>query len=109
MNKGFGSGGRSKDDNFLGWGGINKSDTEQEGAGDTNLKSVRGARRAEGEERYVEVRAPSPMGDKTSVPYQTVLPRYSDAAEKAIEREEIPKEHEKRVREYFESLNGGGK
>ena len=105
----FGSGGRSKDDNFLGYGGINTSDTEQEGQGDTNIKAVRGSRRAEGEEFYVEVRAPSPMGDRTSVPYQRVLPKYRDAAEKAIERDEIPKEHEKRVREYFESLNGGGK
>ena len=47
------------------------------------------------------------MGDRTSVPYVRVLPKYKDAAEKSIERKEIPKEHEKRVREYFESLTGG--
>ena len=49
------------------------------------------------------------MGDRTSVPYQKVLPKYREAAEKAIDRDNIPKEHEKRVREYFESLAGGKK
>ncbi|MCH8977952.1 MAG: hypothetical protein IH945_01755 [Armatimonadetes bacterium] len=107
--RGFGTGGRSKDNFFSGYGGINVSDEEQEGQGKTNILGVRGQRRAEGEEYYVEVKAPSPMGDRTSVPYIKVLPEYRRAAEKAIEREEIPKEHEKRVREYFESLTGGKK
>ena len=49
------------------------------------------------------------MGDRTSVPYQKVLPKYKNAAEKAIDRQDIPKDQEKRVREYFESLSGGGK
>jgi hypothetical protein len=107
--RGFGQGGRSKDDFFAGYGGINKSEEEQEGKGQTNLLGVRGQRRAEGEEWFVEVKAPSAMGDKTSVPYSRVLPRYKDAAEKSIEKQQIPKEHEKRVREYFESLTGGAK
>ena len=107
--RGFGQGGRSKDNFFAGYGGINKSDKEQEGKGQTNLLGVRGQRRAEGEEWFVEVKAPSAMGDKTSVPYAKVLPQYKEAAEKSIEKKEIPKEHEKRVREYFESLSGGKK
>ncbi|MCH7904726.1 MAG: hypothetical protein IH944_09205 [Armatimonadetes bacterium] len=107
--RGFGSGGRSKDNFYAGYGGINLSEEEQKGEGQTNALGVRGQRRAEGEEYFVEVRAPSPMGDRTTVPYQEVLPRYNEAAEKAIEREEIPKEHEKRVKEYFESLSGGRK
>ena len=107
--RGYGSGGPSKDDYFAGYGGINKSDKEQEGKGKTNLIGVRGQRRAEGEEWFVEVKAPSAMGDRTSVPYQKVFPKYREAAEKAIGRENIPKEHEKRVREYFESLAGGKK
>jgi len=105
--RGFGQGGRSKDDFFAGYGGINKSDQEEKGEGQTNLLGVRGQRRNEGEEWFVEVKAPSAMGDRTSVPYGKVLPQYKDAAEKSIERQEIPKEHEKRVREYFESLGGG--
>jgi hypothetical protein len=107
--RGFGSGGRSKDNFFAGYGGINKSDQEQKGEGQTNLLGVRGQRQAGGEEWFVEVKAPSAMGDKTSVPYARVLPKYREAAEKSIDRKEIPKEHEKRVREYFESLTGGKK
>jgi hypothetical protein len=105
----FGSGGRSKDNFFAGAGGINKSSEEMKGEGKTNPLGVRGQRREEGEEWFVEVKAPSAMGDKTSVPYARVLPKYREAAEKSIDRKEIPKEHEKRVREYFESLTGGKK
>lgn len=104
-----GPSGPGSQDYFAGYGGINKSDKEQEGKGTTNLVGVRGQRRDEGEEWFVEVKAPSAMGDRTSVPYQKVLPKYKEAAEKAIDREKIPKEHEKRVREYFESLAGGKK
>ena len=107
--RGFNQGGRSKDNYFAGYGGINTSEEEQKGAGTTNMLGVRGQRRAEGEEWFVEVKAPSAMGDKTSVPYSRVLPKYKDAAEKSINRQEIPKEHEKRVREYFESLTRGKK
>lgn len=109
VNPSFGSGGRSKDDNFLGYGGINKSNEEMKGEGKTNLLGVKGQRQAGGEEWFVEVKAPSAMGDRTSVPYAKVLPKYREAAEKSIDRKEIPKEHEKRVREYFESLTGGKK
>lgn len=70
---------------------------------------VRGQRQKNGEEWFVEVKAPSAMGDRTSVPYQKVLPKYREAAEKAIDREAIPKQHEQRVKEYFESLTGNKK
>ena len=94
---------------FSGYGGINKSKDPTKGEGDTSLLGVRGERRADGQEWFVEVKAPSAMGDRTSVPYQKVLPKYKNAAEKAIDRQDIPKDQEKRVREYFESLSGGGK
>lgn len=105
----MGAGGRSKDDNFLGYGGINKSEKEQQGEGKTNLVPVRGQRRTEGEEWFVEVKAPSAKGDRTSVPYQQVLPKYREAAEEAIDRDAIPKQHQNRVKEYFESLTGNKK
>lgn len=69
---------------------------------------MRGERAEQGkEERYIEIKAPTKPGDRASVPYLKVLPKYKKAAEKALKRSEIPKAHEKRVRDYFDSLSGG--
>jgi hypothetical protein len=85
-------------------GKINKSETPIPGQGQTSATRVQGQRREEGEESYIEIRAPTHVGTRSSVPYNQVLPSYKKKAESAIERSEIPKEHQKRVREYFESL-----
>ena len=57
-----------------------------------------------GMEMTFEIKAPTFKGTKTSVAYQNVLPSYSKKAESAINRNEIPKEHQQRVKRYFESL-----
>lgn len=47
--------------------------------------------------------APDPHA-KSGVPYFEVYPQYRTAAEKAMTRQEVPVEHRKRVRDYFDSL-----
>jgi hypothetical protein len=72
--------------------------------GKGKITSVTGSRRPTGEETYIEIKAPSTIGNHSSVPYVKVLPSYRKKAESALNRQQIPKEHEKRVKEYFESL-----
>jgi hypothetical protein len=57
-----------------------------------------------GMEMTYEIKAPTFKGTKSSVPYKNVLPSYSKKAESALNRNEIPKEHQQRVKRYFESL-----
>ena len=95
------------DGTFLDTGHVNKLDKPEEGKGKTFETQVSGARRATGEETFVEIKAPTTVGNRTSVPYKSVLPSYEKKAERALGRKEIPKEHEKRVRAYFESLTKG--
>lgn len=71
--------------------------------------STRGQRQDKGDERYIEIRGPVKPGQKSSINYFKVLPSYRKQAENALDKDRIPKEHQKRVKEYFESLNGGGK
>lgn len=92
---------------FMDTGHVNKLDKPEEGKGKTFETQVSGARRETGEESYVEIKAPTLVGNRTSVPYKSVLPSYKKKAEQALGRQEIPKEHEKRVRAYFESLTKG--
>lgn len=86
---------------------VNKLDKPEEGKGKTFETQISGARRETGEESFVEIKAPTTVGNRTSVPYRSVLPSYRKKAEEALGRKEIPKEHEKRVRAYFESLTKG--
>lgn len=86
-------------------GRVNRLDKEAKGAGKTTPTMVNGERRdGAGEEAYVEIKAPTTVGNRSSVPYVKVLPSYKKKAESALDRQQIPKEHEKRVREYFNSL-----
>ena len=93
-----------EDDNFMDSGHVNMLDKAVEGKGKTFTTSVSGTRRETGEETFIEIKAPTMLGNRTSVPYKSVLPSYNRKAEEALNRKEIPKEHEKRVREYFKSL-----
>lgn len=86
-------------------GQVNKLAKEEKGAGKTTPTQVTGERReGTGEEAYIEIKAPTTVGNRSSVPYVKVLPSYKKKAESALDRQQIPKEHEKRVREYFNSL-----
>jgi hypothetical protein len=103
------NGGPSKDNFFMDTDRINKLDKGVAGEGKTFETSVTGQRREDGkgEETYIEIKGPTSVGNRSSVPYKQVLPSYRKKAEEAIDRKKIPKQHEKRVKEYFDSLNGG--
>lgn len=102
-----GNGGRSKDDFFADTERINKLEEEAAGQGSAKTTMVRGERGEQGEETYIEIKGPTSMGGRSSVPYQKVLPSAKKKAEEALKRKAIPKEHEKRVKEYFDSLGKG--
>ena len=57
-----------------------------------------------GAETYTETMGPSGLGSKSSVPYQSVLPKYTKTAEAALNRGEVPPQMKSRVRDYFDSL-----
>ena len=88
-------------------GKINKNEAGKEGQGKTTLTQIKGLRRKEGDESYIEIKGPTAIGNRSGVKYTKVLPSYKKKAEEAINKKSIPKQHEKRVREYFESLTGG--
>lgn len=102
-----GNGGRSQDQFFSDTDRINKLDKEAAGQGSAKTTVISGDRREQGEESYIEIKGPASLGAKSSVPYKKVLPSYKKKAEEALKRQDIPKEHEKRVKEYFDSLTGG--
>jgi len=103
-----GNGGPGKDDLFLDTGRINTLDKPEEGKGKASPSSVTGQRDPSGgDESYVEFKAPTRVGSRSSVAYTKDMLSAKKKAEQAIDRKQIPKEHEKRVKEYFESLAGG--
>lgn len=57
-----------------------------------------------GLEMTYEIKAPTFKGTKSSIPYQNALPSYTKKAESALNQNQIPKEHQQRVKRYFESL-----
>jgi hypothetical protein len=104
-----GNGAASQDNFFMNTDRINKLDKGVAGEGKTHETMISGQRRTDGlgEETYIEIKGPTNVGNRSSVPYKKVLPSYKKKAEQAIDRQKIPKQHEKRVREYFDSLTGG--
>ena len=70
---------------------------------------VTGDRQQGGTETYIETKGPSGLGAKSKVPYFDVLPKYRHEAEQALNREQIPPEEQKRVKDYFDSLQEGSK
>ncbi len=60
-----------------------------------------------GQDAYQEIKAPTSIGGRTSVPYNEVLPQYRESAESAVSNNQVKARHRKRVKDYFESLSGG--
>ena len=71
---------------------------------DTRLKGRRGEK---GKETVSFFRG-APDQAAASVPYYDVYGAYAPAAEKALNREDIPLTYKKQVKDYFDSLNPGG-
>ncbi|MCU0316466.1 MAG: hypothetical protein MUC92_07725 [Fimbriimonadaceae bacterium] len=88
---------------------VNKTEEGTPGAGKARPTAIRGQRQDGGKETFIEVRGPTTLGNKTSIPLRQVLPNARKKAENAIDRRKIPKQHEKRVKDYFDSLGQGGK
>lgn len=87
-------------------GRVNKSDRDKDIKDRAIPTGVKGQRQDRGSEAFIEVRGPTGVGNRTSVPYRQVLPSYRKRAEKAVANQKIPKQHEKRVKRYFDSLGG---
>ncbi len=88
-------------------GKINKDENGKDGQGKTTLTQIKGQRQKDGEESYIEIKGPTTVGNRSGVKYTKVLPSYKKKAEEAMNKKTIPKQHEKRVKEYFDSLTGG--
>lgn len=94
----------TKDTYFANTGYINKGKGETS-QGKTYMTSVTGqSRDVPGKQIYIETRGPSGLGMKTTIPYKKVLPSYRQKADEAMNRQEIPPQHQLRVKKYFESL-----
>ena len=63
---------------------------------------------SQGDQTYVEVTGPTMPTGKTSVPYQSVLPKYEKTAETALNHSDIPPSERTKVRTYFDSLRTNG-
>ncbi|MFM9874329.1 MAG: hypothetical protein ACKVQS_12795 [Fimbriimonadaceae bacterium] len=78
--------------------------------GKGKITAIRGERdEKRGQDAYTEIKAPTMVGSRTSVPYDKVLPGYKKTAESAVSNNKVKGKNRERVREYFEQLSGGGK
>lgn len=57
-----------------------------------------------GPESYTEVIGPSTPTGRSSVPYQSVLPKYEKSAESALNKGDVPPQMRTKVRDYFDAL-----
>ena len=86
-------------------GKVNHLDKPAAGRGKTT-PTVVDPLKGEGPESYIEIRGPASLGARSAIPYRSVLPSYQRKEEAALTGGQIPKKHQKRVRAYFDSLNG---
>lgn len=90
-------------------GKLNLSKKELDSKAKANPEMTTSMKREEGDETYIEVRGPATLGQRSVVPMSKALPKYQKKAEEAINKKRIPKSKQKKVREYFNSLQGNGK
>ena len=103
-----GAGAPTKDLFFANTGQIHKSEKPEASKGKTNLTSVTGQRDdTKKGDTYIEFKGPTMVGTRSSVAYTGDVLSAKKKAEQAIDRQKIPKEHEKRVKAYFDSLVKG--
>lgn len=99
-----GPSGPGQDNFFRDLHNLPKRDTPTDIQSKANPLATSGERQDKGEETYVEIKGPTKVGNRSSTPYINVLPEYRHRAEEALNRKQIPKKHEKRVKQYFDSL-----
>lgn len=103
----WGPGGPGQDNFFRDLGQVPQTEKEQDIKAKEDVKAIRGQRQQQGDETYMEIKGPASLGDRSKTPYFKVMPKYRKQAEEALDKDRIPKEHQKRVRDYFDSLNRG--
>jgi hypothetical protein len=57
-----------------------------------------------GAQTYTETLGPAQLGNRSQIPYQSVLPKYQKSAETALNKGDIPPRLRGKVRDYFDSL-----
>lgn len=108
FNPNAGAGSPSKDLFFANTGQIHKSEKGEASKGTTSLTRISGDRDdTKTGETYVEIKGPTTVGTRSSIAYTRDVLSCKKKAEQAIDRQKIPKEHEKRVKQYFDSLTKG--
>jgi len=106
----WGASGPGQDNFYENRGQVPQTDKPEDSNAKATLPmSVTGDLQDKGAERYVEIKGPVKPGEKSKTPYYKVLPKYKKQAEDALDKDRIPKEHQKRVKDYFDSLTQGGK
>lgn len=103
----WGPSGPGQDQFFRDIGQVPQNEQEEDIQAKPDVKAVKGQRQETGDETYMEIKGPASIGDRSKTPYFKVMPKYRKQAEEALNKEQIPKEHQKRVRDYFDSLNRG--
>jgi len=103
----WGPSGPGQDSFYKDLGMVPQTDKPEDIKATADPKQIKGERQDEGDETYIEVRGPSKPGERSKTPYFKVLPKYKKKAEEALDKDRIPREHQKRVKDYFESLNRG--
>ena len=88
-------------------GQVPQNEKEEDIKAKSDVKAVKGQRQEKGDEAYMEIKGPASLGERSKTPYFKVMPKYRKQAEEALNKDKIPKEHQKRVRDYFDSLNRG--
>ena len=86
-------------------GRVNKNENGKEGKG-KGLPLFAPTQRGDGPgpETFVEIKGPTTVGTRSSIPFQAEIPEYREKAESAIRQNAIPKKHQKRVHDYFTGL-----
>lgn len=107
-NPNSGPGGPSRDTYFANVDKVHHSEKPDPSKGTTTLTAIKGDRdETKPGETYVEIKGPTMVGNRSSVAYTRDVLSARKRAEQAIDRQKIPKEHEKRVKAYFDSLTKG--
>lgn len=105
---GNGPSGPGQDNWFKDTGQLPMSDKPTTINGKSNAIKVSGEKReASDPGMYIEVKGPAQLGSPSNIPLGKALPKYRKQAEKALDKQAIPKQYQGRVRDYFDSLSGG--
>ena len=88
---------------------INMSDKEEKGLGKTHEIGIEADRKPTGQPApYIEQKGLAKLTGPSSIPLLADVPASQRKAEEAIASQRIPKEHQERVKRYFEALEGRG-